>query len=128
MKFLIFSAFDPVPPDNMPGIRYFPLAERILQQGHSVTYLTFNYSNLTKQHRPYWDTKSYKGRLSAVMLPVPAYENNRSLKRIYSHLAGAFEVRKYLHSLSKDDFPDIIIAASPPILADYFLLGWAKKH
>lgn len=130
MKILIFSAFDPIPSDNISPIRYALLAEEFLNNGHEVEYVTSRYFHLQKKFREEkdWSEKGTPQNLKLTIIPAPAYKKHIGLRRLYSHYVLAQNLRKYLKELTKEKYPKLIISAYPPIWTNYFLSTWAKQH
>lgn len=61
-----------------------------------------------------------------VLLHVPTYKNNISVKRIWSHLAFAKRVNEYLNSL--EDKPAVIYCTMPTSSSAYVCAKYCKKH
>jgi len=61
-----------------------------------------------------------------VYLHVPAYKKNISIKRIYSHLCFALNLRDYLNNIS--DKPDVIYCSMPTSSAAYVCGKFCKKN
>jgi hypothetical protein len=131
LKILIFSAFDPIPSDDAEPIRYAWLAEAFLKKGHSVTYISSDFFHISKSYRKSktWNKNGTSPKnLDLVLLHAPSYQVNTSLKRLWSHTVLGSKFRKFLRSLFKNELPDLVISASPPLLSNYFLTRWSKKN
>lgn len=61
-----------------------------------------------------------------IALHVPAYHKNLGVKRIWSHLVFAKEVKEFLSSL--DEKPDAIYCAMPTSLSAYVCAKFCKKY
>lgn len=61
-----------------------------------------------------------------IVLHVPAYQNNLSLQRIWSHLVFAWKVREYLNALSEE--PEAVYCAMPTSSSAYVCAKYCKKH
>ena len=61
-----------------------------------------------------------------VLLHVPAYKSNISVKRIWSHLVFAKRVNEYLHSL--DEKPAVVYCTMPTSSSAYVCAKYCKKH
>lgn len=61
-----------------------------------------------------------------IILHVPAYKRNLSLKRILSHIVFAWKVKKYLYSLT--DKPTAIYCAMPTSYAAYVCAKYCKRN
>lgn len=73
--------------------------------------------------------KAYKEKSlfhDIVYLHVPAYKNNVSVKRIYSHLCFSLKLRDYLNNIS--DKPDVIYCSMPISSAAYVCGKFCKKN
>lgn len=73
--------------------------------------------------------KTYKEKglfQDVVYLHVPAYKNNVSIRRIYSHLCFALRLRTYLNNMS--DKPDVIYCSMPISSAAYVSGKFCKKN
>lgn len=131
MKVFIFSAFDPIPSDDAEPIRYAWLAESFLKQGHSVSYITTDFFHVKKSYRK---NKTWRKagdspeNMDLVFVHAPAYQFNTSINRLWSHTVLGINTRKYLRTISKNELPDLVISASPPLLSNYFISSWAKKN
>jgi len=131
LKVFIFSAFDPIPSDDAEPIRYAWLAESFLKKGHSVTYITSDFFHLTKSYRKsktWRKTDDSAENPDLILLHAPTYQFNTSLKRLWSHTIIGIMIRKYLRSVPQNELPDLVISASPPLLSNYFIASWSKKH
>jgi glycosyltransferase involved in cell wall biosynthesis len=130
VKILIFSAFDPIPSDNISPIRYAHLAEEFLKNGHEVEYVTSFFFHLKKTFRfdKEWSEIGTPKNLKLTKIPTPSYRSHVGLKRLYSHYILGQNLDAYLKQREKEDFPQLIICAYPPIWANYFLADWANKN
>jgi glycosyltransferase involved in cell wall biosynthesis len=130
LKALIFSAFDPIPSDEAEPIRYVRLVEQFMKNGHEVHYISFSFFHLLKKERqhPAWFKKSLPGNLKLQLIKSPSYKKNVSFARLYSHTIGGLRLRHYLNTIADSELPDLVIAATPPLAANFFLLRWAKKR
>jgi glycosyltransferase involved in cell wall biosynthesis len=130
LKVLIFSAFDPIPSDDAEPVRYAWLAESFLRQGHDVHYITAYFFHLQKKRRSGsgWNKDdTTPSNLQLTFLKSPSYKRNISLARLWSHFVLALNLRKYIYSLTRDELPDLIISASPPLTANYFLATFCNE-
>jgi glycosyltransferase involved in cell wall biosynthesis len=129
VKVLIFSAFDPIPSDNISPIRYAHLAEEFLHHGHEVEYITSYFFHLKKTFRKAkdWSDIGTPKNLKLTKIATPSYRNHVGLRRLYSHFILARNLKSYLDKLKKEDEPALIICAYPPISANYYLARWTQK-
>lgn len=61
-----------------------------------------------------------------VLLHVPAYASNVSIKRIWSHIIFAWRLKKYLQT--KKEKPSAIYCTMPTSLSAYICAKYCKKH
>ncbi|MGZ5242544.1 MAG: glycosyltransferase [Bacteroidia bacterium] len=129
MKVLIFSAFDPIPSDNISPIRYAHLAEEFLRNGHEIEYITSYFFHLKKTIRKAkeWSDNGTPENLKLTKIPTPPYQKHVGLRRLYSHFILAMNLKSYLRTLKNEQEPSLIITAYPPIWANYYLSKWALK-
>lgn len=130
MKVLIFSAFDPIPSDNISPIRYAHLAEEFLRNGHEVEYITSYFFHLKKTFRKAkeWSDGTSPENLKLTKIETPAYQKHVGFKRLYSHFILARNLRAYLKKLKKEEMPELVVTAYPPIWANYYLAKWALRN
>lgn len=90
----------------------------------NVTIITSNFNHGNKS---LVEVKSNeKNETEIIRLPVPPYNKNISLRRIYSHLKFAIEVKKYLNKLK--DKPDLIYCAMPTSSTAVIAGKYCKRH
>ncbi|MDQ3072245.1 MAG: glycosyltransferase [Bacteroidota bacterium] len=130
MKILIFSAFDPIPSDEVPPLRYANLAKKFLSEGDEVLYVTSSFFHLKgiQRHGKTWLNTHDPKNLKTIILPAPSYPKGALLSRLLSYGRLAFSLKMWLKTLKKNDFPDLILIASPPLLSGYYLSLWAVKN
>jgi hypothetical protein len=131
VKILIFSAFDPIPSDASEPIRYAPLANAFADQGHEVLYISSGFLHITKSYRinRHWDKSGTNpARVELKLLHTPSYLKNVSMARIWNHIILALKLRSFLNQLPANKLPALIISASPPLIANYFMVRWGKKR
>lgn len=66
------------------------------------------------------------GHPNQITLHVPGYKKNLSIKRIWSHLMFARQLRKYLNSL--EEKPSVIYCTMPTSSSAYVCAKYSKKH
>lgn len=114
-KFLIVSLFgDPLSENNsrLNNIYDNADAEKLI--------VTSDFDHGRKEYR----VKG--GQRKVVYLHVPSYKKNLSLKRIFSHICFAYELKKFLRSLKEK--PDIIYCAMPTATAAWVCGRYSKKN
>src|ERR1017187_1989818 len=106
-------------------MRYAALTEEFLKNGHETAYITASYSHNHKRYRKIGKTPE---NLKIVLLPTKAYAYNRGIDRILSHYHLSLALSTWLEKLDHENYPSIVIGASPPIFANYVLANFCKKH
>jgi glycosyltransferase involved in cell wall biosynthesis len=129
MNVIIISAYDPIPGDSIPLIRYGKIAEELCREGHSVVYITSSFFHLDKCYRPRsnWSEDSSLKNIRLLYLNTLKYSKNTGLGRISNHIQFAIQLGYALKKLSSFQ-PDIILSAFPPIMANYVAASFSKKH
>lgn len=84
--------------------------------------LTTDYNHSTKR---YYD-QGEANHEQQILLHVPAYKSNISLKRIWSHLVFAKKVNDYLYSFNEK--PAAIYCTMPTSSSAYVCAKYCKKH
>ena len=84
--------------------------------------ITTDYNHAQKRYYKAGEAENEK----QVLLHVPSYSNNISIKRIWSHLVFAYRVSKYLNALS--DKPSTIYCTMPTSSSAYVCAKYCKKH
>lgn len=85
-----------------------------------VCVVTSDFNHRSKQYKDCTD------RLNNVYLHVPAYKRNLSVRRLYSHIVFAYQLKKYLNSLQ--EIPTTIYCAMPTSTAAYVCGIFCKKY
>jgi hypothetical protein len=128
MKIWLVSIFEQTPYDNNFSTRYLSIAEQALQKGHEVTFFASTFRHNTKTQR-FEETKviNVSDKYKAIYLRSNQYKNNFGVSRFLSHFKYASDLIKYL---DKEDKPDVILVAFPPIfLANKSLApGFLHNH
>ena len=122
MNIWLVNPFDPLPGESFRPGRYAFLAEMLAQKGHKVTWWTSNFFHLTKSFR---EPIKNKENLKIIQLPVPAYQDNVSLKRAWNHHLYARRFQRL--ALKNREQPEVIIASCPPPSSAKISLNVAKK-
>ncbi|MEM6262614.1 MAG: glycosyltransferase [Bacteroidota bacterium] len=120
-RICIVSAFDPLPGEDRPLIRYPVLADCLSKAGHQVKYLTTNFNHFEKEIRKAHSSVGFE----LFQVPVPAYRHNVGMARLWSHRRFAKGVIQMLHRFQEP--PDLILSAYPPILVNTLLGDWARE-
>jgi len=96
------------------GTRNIELSNLLVSNGHDVTFVTSNFSHQfkknysTKEMHDRLDDESYK----TIILDVPPYFSNLSLKRMITHFSFSYQLYKFLKTNIKTN--DIVISSSIP--------------
>lgn len=103
----------------VPNCRTLSIVNRI---DGNVRVLTTDFNHSKKS---YYE-KGEADHEQQTLLHVPAYKSNLSIRRIWSHLFFAWEVRKYLYSLLEK--PEVIYCTMPTSSSAYVCARYCKKH
>lgn len=120
---LVISAFDPLPGEPYPAIRYPRLFSALQNIGAECTYLTSDFFHFTKEYR---DTDKLRELSKVEFLHVPTYEKNISVKRLINHYVWGKKVLQYLNKQGQKY--DLIVSAFPPIHSNYQLAKWSLRN
>lgn len=82
--------------------------------------VTSDFSHGNKQY------KNYKESSEVSYIHVPAYKQNISLRRLYSHIVFAYKLKKYFRTLQV--IPSTIYCTMPTSTAAYVCGKYCKKH
>jgi glycosyltransferase involved in cell wall biosynthesis len=111
----LVNAFDELPGDGTPPLRYWSLACALAANGHHVTWWTATWSHRRKTRR---STTTTNEGFAIRLVPVRPYRSNVSLARLFSHIdfGRHFEAEALAAVQSGElDKPDIILASLPPL-------------
>lgn len=128
MRILIFSAFDPVPSDEVGTTRYAKLAEEFMRTGHEVEYLTSSFFHMKREQRdsPRWDKNKSFPLMHYRLMPSRYYDGN-GIGRARSHWSLARVVKDFLEE-ELTTKPDLVIIATPPLQTAHVLLKWCALN
>lgn len=93
-------------------------------EGESVL-ITADYNHSVKDYFSNIKATPLKTNQKQVLLHVPAYKSNISVKRILSHVVFAYRLKKYLDSVGKP--PAALYCAMPPSFASYVCARYCQK-
>lgn len=102
--------------------RFLYLAEMLSNRGFRVELITSDFSHGTKKIKEA-PVNTYKSIITYVH--EPGYQDNISVKRLYSHWKWGMNVKKYLDTHS---IPDYIYCAVPSLTAALKAGKYAKRH
>lgn len=129
MKVFLVSLFDVTPVDKTRPMRYLSMAEVFIQHGLKVEYISNTFRHATKRPRvPSTQSVISGNGLKTTYLGSWHYKSNTSILRFISHSVYAIQLFKYLKSIDKDDIPDIIVSAMPPLFSNLVLQNWARRN
>jgi hypothetical protein len=128
MRILIFSAFEPIPSDGFPPLRYAYLAKEFIKRDHQVDFVTSAFFHMHKRRRKKtWHETGNPPGLHLYLIGSAAYKAHTGWRRLFSYYLLALNLKRFLRSIKKENHPDLIITAYPPISANYVLAHWAKR-
>ena len=129
MNIWILQTGEPLHSDgeNARPMRAMNLANKLIENGHSVTLWSSAFSHQIKSHR----TKTYKkikisNKLQIRLVPSPGYKKNISFSRFYDHCVMGWNLYRQLKLEKK--YPDIAFIGFPPIEVAYAMSYWLKKR
>ena len=130
MRVSIISAFDPVPGDDAQLIRYASLAQIFARHNHQVDYFTSSFFHLNKSQRTFtkWQDPDYENQINLHLVKTNSYRKNISLLRLINHFLFAARLKNKFKLLLKNQKPDLVIVAFPPVLSAYKLVKICKKN
>lgn len=116
MKTLFVSTFTNI---CLPNNRTRTILERV---DGEISVLTTDFNHGAKRYY----NQGEADHVQQVLLHVPTYKNNISVKRIWSHLVFAKRVNEYLNSL--EEKPAVIYCTMPTSSSAYVCAKYCKKH
>lgn len=102
--------------------RFLYLAEMLADRGFRVELVTSDFSHVMKKFKEA-PVNTYKSKITYVH--EPGYQNNVSIKRLYSHWKWGMNIKKYLDTRS---VPDYIYCAIPSLTAALKAGKYARRH
>lgn len=109
--------------DTVENNRFNYLARLLKKQDYNVELLTSNFSHTKKEKRNTSYTKDFEYKITYI--EEPKYNNNISLKRLYSHKKMAYNIKKYF---KHRETPDLIYCAVPSLSIAKEAATFAKKN
>lgn len=151
MNIWIFNPFDPLPGEGLGELRYARLAKALVAQGHDVLWWSVDWSHNLKRRRVIKGAKAitseatkggrltalempacsdaHQGALRIALLPVPAYQKNISLRRVWSHRCYAKRIAMNAEAgVAQQGQPDVILFSVPPMEAGAVALELGKCY
>lgn len=124
MKILIIAHFSGIP--NKQNNDRFNYIARILSKENEVELITTSFSHRNKTKKVLDKEQLKKLDYKFTTICEPGYENNISLKRIYSHNIMARNLQKYLTGIKEK--PDVIYCSVPSLSVAKTTAKYAKKN
>ena len=115
MLIWIQSPFDNLPQEGYRHERYFLMAEAFIAAGHEVVYWTTDFNHGTKARRLGVKDATDTNGIHLRLIAVPAYVNNVSLRRIFSHCIYARRLANAAKLAANERQPDLVISATPTL-------------
>lgn len=126
MDIWLVSIFEQTPVDKVFSTRFLSIAEEALKRGHHVTFWGSTFKHNTKEQRFDKTTSlDYKENYRLVFVKSMGYEKNVAPKRLLSHALLGKEMVK---EMEKEEKPDIMLLAFPPISLAYEVTDWAERR
>lgn len=126
MLIWIQSPFDNLPQEGYRRERYWLMAEAFVAAGHEVVYWTVDFNHGTKAKRVMLSSVTVPA-ISLRLIPVPSYQKNVSIRRIFSHLVYARRLGKAACAEAKTRRPDLVISATPTLGAAEVMRRLARR-
>ena len=121
MHVALVSPFDFLPNEPARPGRWGNLSRELAGRGHQVTWLSSTFSHHTKTARSGADWKSPPG-IDLVPVSASAYPSNVHPGRLVGQGQFAWNARNALRELCRrGSRPDVVVAASPPLLAPWLV-------
>lgn len=119
MKILIVAHFSDGANEHSNN-RFNYLYNLLKKTSYNVMLITSDFSHREKIYR-----NNYNKDESIIYIHEPQYQRNISLKRFYSHLVFAKNLKRYLKDVVK---PDIVYCAVPSLNVGYVMSKYCKKN
>lgn len=117
MHIVLVSPFDFLPAEPVRPGRYGNLARELVRRGHRVTWLSSTFSHLHKRPRHEEEWRAPDG-VSLVRIRSSPYPRNTHPARLWSQAEFAVRASSALRTLLRSpNPPDLVVAASPPLLS-----------
>ena len=158
MNIWICNPYDPLPDEGLGELRYTRLSQALVAQGHVVTWWSADWSHGLKRQRSLktgpeggepkpgargeaLDENQERGtsqpktgklktsKLELKLLPVPSYQKNISLRRVWSHWCYARGIAKQAKGYATTHGkPDVILFSVPPMETGAVALKLGKQY
>ncbi|MFA9396912.1 MAG: glycosyltransferase family 4 protein [Clostridiaceae bacterium] len=121
---LIIAHFAQVPGEAGNG-RFHYIAEKMNNENQTVEIVASSFSHNTKQQRTVNQDQLNSISYKLTMISEPSYNNNVSIKRLYSHYIMGKNLKKYLENRKK---PDVIYCSVPSLDIGKVAAKYAKQN
>lgn len=112
--------------DNSRPMRGMNLANKLVEYGHHVNFISSVFYHQKKIHRTKYESISrVNPQLKITLIDSPGYKKNISLKRFYDHILMAFNLKKILKNST--EIPDLVFIGYPPIEISFVMSDWLRK-
>jgi glycosyltransferase involved in cell wall biosynthesis len=126
MKIWLISIFEQTPVDNVFSTRFISIANESVNRGHEVSFFGSTFKHNTKIQRFEETTEIEENEnYRLIFVKSDSYSENISLKRLMVYNKFSNELLKVLKN--REEMPDIILMAFPPISMSYKVSKWAKE-
>ena len=113
--------------DSPRPMRGMNLANKLIECGHNVNFISSTFYHQKKIHRP---TKNkinkINTQLNITLINSPGYKKNISLSRFYDHMIMAYNLKTFLNQTT--EIPDVVFVGYPPIEISFVMARWVKKR
>ena len=111
----IIYPYGDIPGEDFRDSRYTLFGSKLAENGYDVTWLTTNFSHITKEYREKSIVK-VNDNFSVILLPVTPYKANISIGRIKYEQKYVKELKKYF---KENPAPDLIITSGTGLLESF---------
>lgn len=127
MKIWFVKIGEPLPTEkNSRLLRTGLFATYLSKKGHDITWFSETFSHAKKKHLYDSDQELMVDHLKLILLKVPGYKKNLSLKRFHHH--DVFAKRFFEKAELINEKPDLIICSIPTIENGFSVYKFAKKY
>jgi len=119
MHVVLISEFEFLPSEPVRPGRFAHLSRELTSRGHHVSWLSSSFSHLRLRPRSAEDWRAPPG-IDLARIPAATYPGNTHPRRLVSQAQFAWNASVRLRALLRGDSPpDVVVAASPPLLAPW---------
>lgn len=126
MKIWLITIFEQTPVDKVFSTRFVSIANEAVKRGHQVSFFGSTFKHNTKTQRFEQTTEIEEDEnYRLIFVKSETYSQNISLKRLMAHNKFSKELLKVLKK--RQEMPDVILMAFPPISLSYKVSKWANE-